>query len=128
MKRWAICKLGEYEGEDGGIVPKFNIYTQNSRIWSKQGFNWCFGQFSAPSLTAMQDDPDVYILPDGVMDMSVGSIPLAIRNNMKTKLESAGFVFSAVKTSWTVRQLLNYLAAQLQPGIDVESGDVKDSQ
>jgi len=61
------------------------------------------------------------------MDNAISTFPVAVRNNMKTKLEAAGFLFTAVKTTWTVRQLLVYLMKQLQPGLDsVESGDVRD--
>lgn len=125
MKRWAISKLGDFEG-DGSVVPKLNLYTETSRIWTKPGFSWCFGQIASGDLTAMQADPDIYILPDGAMDMSVGSIPLAVRNTLRAKLEAGGFVFTDVRTSWTVRQLLTYVAGQLQPGINVEAGDIPD--
>ena len=142
MKRWCICKMGDYENE-GTRVPALNKYQQNgelitdisdpnqspvnSRVWSKPGFNWAFGQVSAFSMTNMQADPDIYILPDGTMDMSVGSIPSGVRTTMRNRLEAAGFVFTAVKTTWTVRQLLNYLLQQVQPMIEtVESGDIKD--
>jgi len=126
MKRWAIARMGDYEG-DGAIVPKFNLYPCNSRIWSKQGFNWCFAQIAASDITGLQADPDIYILPDGAMDMSVGSIPAGVRTTMRTRLENAGFSFNDVKTSWTVRQLLVYLVKQIQPLIrTVEQGDVPD--
>lgn len=125
MKRWFIARLGDYEN-DGGNVPKINLYTQTSRIWTKPGFGWCFGQLAAGSVTEMQADPDIYILPDGAMDMSVSSIPVTVRNTLRTRLESAGFEFGAVKTVWTVRQLLNYLLQQLQPIPSVEAGDIPD--
>ena len=124
-KRWAICKMGEYD-EPGFIVPKFNVYGANSRIWSKDGLNWCFGQVAHDNIAELQADPDIYVLPDGSLDMSVGSIPSAVRTTMRNRLEAAGFAFSEVKTTWTVRQVLNYLARQLQPGMDVDSGDVQD--
>jgi hypothetical protein len=125
MKRWAIAKLGDWE-DDGSISPKLSLYPCNRSNWTKQGFGWAFCKFSAKDLTAIQADPDIYVLPDGVMDMSVGSIPTNVRNTMKTRLEAAGFVFTDVKTTWTVRQLLNYLAQQIQPEANVESVDVAD--
>lgn len=140
MKRWCICKLGDYENE-GARVPALNKYLPNgslradllndpvapSRVWSKPGFNWAFGQVSASNLTAMQADPDIYILPDGALDMSVGSIPSGTRTTMRNRLEAAGFTFTDVKTTWTVRQLLVYILRQIQPAMDtVEQGDVAD--
>lgn len=126
MKRWAISKLGEYEGTENGIVPKVILYAGNVRLWAKPGFNWAFCQVASNDFTAMQADPDIYVLPDGTMDMSVGSIPAGVRTTMKSRLEAAGFVFTDVKTSWTVRRLLNYLVQQLQPTINVENGDIPD--
>jgi hypothetical protein len=124
MKRWAIARM--VDDGFGGIESAFNRYRCNTRIWSKTGFNWCFGQIAAPSLTEINADPDIYVLPDGVMDMSVGTIPAGTRTTMRNRLEAAGFTFTDVKTSWTVRQLLNYLKAQLDPGGEVEQGDVPD--
>ena len=126
MKRWAITRIGDYEN-DGSRVPKIILYTSTIRMWSKPGLNWGFCQFAAGDLTAINADADIYVLPDGAMDMSVGSIPAGVRKTMRTRLEAAGFTFTDVKTSWTVRQLLNHIANQVQLGsVTVESGDVQD--
>jgi len=127
MKRWAIAKL-VIDPEDGSLSPKVAIYKANFRAWTKANFDCAFCQIASKDLAAMQDDPEIYILPDGTMDLAVGSIPVSVRNTMKTRLEAAGFVFTAVKTSWTVRQLLTYLAQQIQPNTNVESGDVLDQE
>jgi hypothetical protein len=127
MKRWAICKLEDYEG-NGDLVPKFNLYNCNSRIWSKAGMTWCFGQIGSNNIAAIQADPDIYVLPDGTMDMMVSAIPAATRTTMKNKLEAAGFVFTAVKTTWTSRQVLQYLHGQIQTAGDIEAGDVQDQE
>jgi hypothetical protein len=140
MKRWFIARMGDYENE-GTLVPATLKYRPSgqlradllndpavpSRVWSKPGFGWCFGQLAVADITLLQADPDIYILPDGAMDMSVGSIPAGVRTTMRTRLENAGFVFTDVKTSWTVRQLLVYLLKQIQPPLNtVEQGDVID--
>jgi hypothetical protein len=118
--------MGDYEG-DGSISQKFMLYPGVSfRSWTKPGFGWCFAQIAAADLSALQADPDIYILPDGTMDVSVGSIPAGVRTTMRTRLEAAGFTFGDVKTTWTIRQLLLYVARQLQPDINVEVGDVRD--
>jgi len=125
MKRWAIARMAEYE--PGSLDAKFSQYPGvNYRLWDKPGFGWCFAQIATNNLTQFDGDPDIYILPDGAMDMSVGSIPAGVRTALRTRLEAAGFTFWAVRTSWTVRQLLLYIARQLQPEIDVEAGDVVD--
>ena len=124
MKRWAICKMIEVAPQE--IDPAIAKYPGSWRIIHVPGRNWVLCQFSSINLTPIQADPDIYILPDGAFDMSVGSIPAAVRTTLRTKCEAAGFVFTDVKTSWTVRQLLNYLGSQIQQGFSCESGDVKE--
>lgn len=131
MKRWFIARLGFYEepeDQGGSLVPKILAYpnTLMLRQWTRPGLNWAFGRMATDSAAQFADDNDVYVLPDTVMDMSVGSIPVAVRNTMKTRFEAAGFEFAFVKTSWTVRQLLQYLAGQVQPGIETEANDAPD--
>jgi hypothetical protein len=126
MKRWFIAKLGDYEG-DGSLISKVATYPNvNRRQWSKPGLTWCFGQLATNDITRFSSDADIYILPDGVMDMAVSAIPAGVRITMTTKLQAAGFTTSAIKVSWTIRQVLQYLKGQLQANTDVEAGDVVD--
>ena len=129
MKRWFIARMGAYDAEQPDVTaPKIAQYTTSYRLWTVAARPWCFGQCAASNFTAMQADPDIYILPDGAMDMSVGSIPAAVRTTLRTRLEAAGFTFADVKTTWNVLQMLGYLRAQIQPalGTNVEDGDVAD--
>lgn len=140
MKRWMVCRMGDYENE-GTRVPATNKYkpdgtlrvdllndpTAPSRVWSKPGFNWCFGQVAAGDMTAMQADPDIIILPDATLDAAFSSLPLAVRNAAITRVTNAGFDTSAIKSVWTIRQILLHLLKQLQPALNsVEQGDVAD--
>lgn len=130
MKRWFIARMGFYLAEDPDVrAPAVAKYTNNFRIWnsSQRLPNWCFGQCAAANFATIRADPDIYVLPDGALDMSVGSIPANVRTTMRNRLEAAGFTFTDVKTTWTVRQLLVYLLKQIQPPLDtVEQGDVQD--
>lgn len=126
MKRWFIARMGDYEN-DGGLTPAAIKYPCNLRIWSKPGFGWCFGQLAAADLTGINADPDVYVLPDGALDMLVSAIPAGVRTTMTNKLQAAGFATSAIKNTWSLRQVLVYLLQQLQPALStVEQGDVQD--
>lgn len=127
MKRWFIARMGDWDSQ-GVISPKVSAYEGvRHRSWTANAMPWCFGQLAVADLTPLQADPDIYILPDGALDMSIGSIPASVRTTLRSRLESAGFVFTDVKTNWTVRQMLVYLLRQIQPRLDsVEQGDVQD--
>lgn len=124
MKRWAVCKLGDYDG-DGSITPALAKYPVSYRIWSHPTKAWCLAHFAAADITAISADADIKLLPDATLDASWGSIPSNVRNTVKNAMESLGFTFT-VQTTWTVRQVLNYVVNQIQSGIDVSLGDVQE--
>ena len=135
MKRWFLAKLDFYEepeNEGGALVPKTNLHTTssggpiNTRIWSRPGFGWCFGQLATDTLTAMNADTDIYILPDASMDIVWNNVPKTKRNEVKAVMESAGFSYAGITTNSTIREILQKLKGQLQSDNDVESGDVKE--
>ena len=127
MKRWFIARMGDYEN-DGANVPKVAIYPGvNFRMWSRPGFAFCLGQLAAQDLTALQADPDIKLIPDAALDNALSSIPKTTRDAMVAQLTDAGFDVSAVRTTWSVRQLLKRLKLQLQTDDNIESGDVRDA-
>ena len=135
MKRWFLAKLDFYEepeNEGGALVPKTNLHTTsnggpiNTRIWSRPGFGWCFGQLATDTLTSMNADPDIYILPDASLDISWSTVPSGKRTEVKNRVADAGFNFTGIKTSNTIREILQHLKKQVQIDDDIESGDVKD--
>jgi hypothetical protein len=124
MKRWFIARMVDIDGEIG---PKVGTYPNvNYRIWSKDGFAFCLGQLATNNLTQFDDDNDIKIIPDAALDNLLSTIPLARRNAMITGLTNGGFDISAVKQTWSVRQLLKHLKLQLQADDNIESGDVRD--
>jgi hypothetical protein len=125
MKRWFIARMGNYDGE-GTVVPATNKYVANTRIWSKPGIDFCLGQLGAASLVGINNDPDIKLIPDAALDNLLTTIPAAVRSAMIVNLTEAGFDVSAVKGSWSIRQLLKHLKLQLQTDDDIESGDVRD--
>lgn len=126
MKRWFIARMGDYEN-DGTNVPKTNLYPAvNTRTWTRPGFGFCLGQLAATSLTALQADPDIKLIPDAALDNALSSIPKTTRDAMVVQLTAGGFDVSAVRTTWSVRQLLKHLKLQLQTDDNIESGDVRD--
>lgn len=124
MKRWFIARMVEVDGE---IMPKVATYPNvNHRTWSKDGFAFGLGQLATNNLTQFSGDADIRLIPDAALDNALSTIPTATRQAMSAALTDAGFNVSAVKNTWSVRQLLKHLKAQLQTDDDVETGDVRD--
>jgi len=124
MKRWFIARMVEVDGE---IMPKVATYPNvNHRTWSKDGFAFGLGQLATNNLTQFSGDTDIRLIPDAALDNALSTIPTATRQAMSAALTVAGFNVSAVKRTWSVRQLLKHLKAQLQTDDDVETGDVRD--
>lgn len=125
MKRWFIARMVEVE--PGEVVPKVSTYPNvNHRIWSKDGFAFCLGQLATNNLTQFDGDNDIKIIPDAALDNLLSTIPLATRNAMITGLTNGGFDISAVKQTWSMRQLLKHLKLQLQDNDNLENADVRD--
>jgi hypothetical protein len=127
MKRWALCRMGAYDPTDPNTRgPALDRHANVSyRIWEHPTKNWCLAHFATNSLTTINADSDIKVLPDATFDASWGSIPSNVRTAVKNAVEALGFTF-AVQTTWTVRRVLNYVANQIQPEIDVSAGDVQD--
>lgn len=127
MKRWFIARMVEEEPGSDSWAPAVHKYGCNYRVWTKPGFAWSFGQLGAKDLTAMQADPDIYILPDASLDIAWSAVPTGTRTAVRNKLEAAGFSYSGITTGLTIRQILVKLQQQLQPALSsVEKGDVTD--
>ena len=127
MKRWFIARMVEEEPGTDTWVPKVATYPNvNFRIWSKDGFAFCFGQLATNNLTQFDGDADIRLIPDAALDNMLNTIPTSVRNAMTAGLTSAGFNLTGVVGTWSVRRLLKHLKLQLQTDDDIESGDVRD--
>lgn len=125
MKRWFIARM--VEAEPGEIIPKVGTYPNvNYRVWSKDGFAFCLGQLATNNLAQFTGDNDIKLIPDASLDNVLSTIPTATRNAMITGLTNGGFSVTAVKNTWTIRQLLKHLKLQLQTDDVIDSGDVRD--
>ena len=125
MKRWFIARMGDYDG-DGSRVPATNKYACDTRVWSTPSIAFCVGQLGAASLTGINTDPDIKLIPDAALDNLLSTIPTATRQAMITGLTAGGFDVSDVKNTWTFRALLKHLRFQIDARDDIESGDVSD--
>jgi hypothetical protein len=128
MKRWYIARMGNYDPDQPDVVcPAVAQYTESFNVWSKKDFAWAFGKCAASNMQPLQDDPDIYILPDAVLDMSWASVPAGTRTTFRNRIEAAGFSYSGTTTGLTIRQVLIKILKQLQPALNsVEDVDIAD--
>jgi len=127
MKRWFIARMVEEEPGTDSWVPKVAMYPSvNHRTWSKDGFAFGMGQLATNNLTQFDGDNDIRIIPDAALDNLLSSLSQSTRTAMITGLTNGGFDISAVKNTWSFRQLLKHLKLQLQSDDNIESGDVRD--
>lgn len=125
MKRWFIARMVEIE--PGEIAPKVATYPNvNFRVWSKDGMAFGLGQLATNNLAQFNGDGDIRIIPDAALDNLLSSIPTATRAAMITALQDGGFNTSAIRTSWSLRQVLQHIKRQLQGDDVIDSGDVRD--
>lgn len=124
MKRWAICRMGEWD-EPGEILPRVALYAKKYRALSVDGLAWALAQFSVNDLTAVNADDMIRLIPDVTLDAAWSTIPSNVRTQVRTAMQNAGFVW-APNNSWTVRRVINYCAEQIQSGVDFTQGDVQD--
>lgn len=125
MKRWFIARM--VETEPGSLGPKVETYPGvNFRIWTKPGFGFCLGQLATNDVNQFDGDGDIRLIPDASLDNLLSSIPLATRNAMSTALTDGGFNVSAVRNTWSIRQLLKHLKVQIQADDVIDAGDVRD--
>lgn len=113
--------------EEDGFVPAVNKFGGiNYRIIHLGTRDWVLMQIAAQDMTPINDDPDCIVLPDLTLDTTWGQLPANVRNDVTSRLTGAGFDTADIKTSTTVRQLLNYLGRQIDLNFDCERGDVRD--
>ena len=125
MKRWFVARMVQIGPDE--IGPKVATYPNvNFRVWSKDGFAFGMGQLATNNLTPLLADPDIRLIPDASLDNLLSTIPTQTRQEMITGLTNGGFDVTAVKNTWTFRQLLKHLKLQLQADDNVEAGDVRD--
>ncbi|HMM52281.1 MAG TPA: hypothetical protein PKD87_11775 [Burkholderiaceae bacterium] len=127
MKRWFISRMVEEEPGSDSWVPKVATYPNvNWRGWSKDGFAFALGQVATNNMSQFAGDPDIKLIPDAALDNLLSSLAPATRTALQNGLTAGGFDISAVKNTWSIRQLLKHLKLQLQADDNIESGDVRD--
>ena len=126
MKRWVLCKT-IFDPASNANEPAVSRYTDNFRCWNKSGFAWQVCQIGVQDLTQIDADPDIYVLPDVSLDITVGQLSPTVRQTLNAKAQAAGFDTSGIKLSSSLREVLMLLGRQLQPTMHPERGDVADA-
>lgn len=125
MKRWFIARMITLE--DGSRAPAVDRYTQDYRSWSSDTADLCVGQCAFPNIGPLQADPDIHLFPDQMLlDFRWDAVGQGIRTALLNKAAKLGFQTSAPGPNSTNRDVIHSFVHQVQPGINVEHGDVRD--
>lgn len=124
MKRWAVCKMREVAPSEW--EPAIAAHDCAWRIIHLGLPVWVLCQFAATSITAISNDVNIKILPDLTYDTTWGTLNSAARNKAINELQGAGFTTTGIKTTSTIREVLNYIGQQIDPNFNCEAGDVKE--
>lgn len=125
MKRWALVKMGDFDN-DGGRVPKLNLYNCNSNVWDKPGNDWALARFSFASqnMGQIQTDPDILLLPDITADAALSSMATGARNVLMAQIEALGYTVPSNASATTMRMFVQGTLDQIQPGLNAEAFEV----
>lgn len=134
MKRYWLG-LMYTDPESGERLPAVEPYrgpptapTLNPRHWSRDIDDVVFGQigFDSAILPQLQAEPNIRVLFDDVpLGVEWASVPLPRRVEIKAAVQALGLTFT-VQGQWSFKMVLQHIVDQIQPGIDIEVGDVQD--
>lgn len=79
-------------------------------------FNWCLVRLKDPNNTT---GTQLFKITETRLDMQVKDINPTLRNNLNTKLTSLGVNTSKIKPTYTIRQVLRYIAKHLDDKADI---------
>lgn len=129
MKRFYVCRMLTEGDEESGYerFPYVRAYTEdvNPQCWSDDVTDRAVGQAAFPSLTAVKADPNVFLIDDLPLGVQWSTVPQTRRNEIAAAIRAFGFTFDAHGT-WSIKQVIEHLVHQVQPGVDIERADVKD--
>lgn len=127
MKRYYFCRMVTEGDEESGYerYPYVRAYTSSQIAWSDDVTDRAVGLAAFPSLTAVKADPEVFLFDDLPLGVQWATVPQVRRNEIAAAVRTFGFTFDAHAT-WSIKQVLEHVVHQVQPGIDIERGDVQD--
>lgn len=130
MKRWFFTTLqlnadqervplvAPYTNPADPTAPKLNLY-------SDEISDMCCGLAAFPNLAAVSQDPGIFIFDDVPLGVQWATIPQARRNEIAAAIRAFGFSFAAHGT-WSIKQVIEHVVHQVQPGADIEASDIFD--
>lgn len=127
MKRYYFCRMITEGSEEEGYerVAYIRAHTGNFLTWSDDATDRAVGLAAFESLTGVKADPEVFIFDDLPLGVQWSTVPQTRRNEIAAAIRTFGFTFDAHAT-WSIKQVIEHVVHQVQPGLDIERADVKD--
>lgn len=132
MKRYYLSRI--YEDPIEGWVPAFHPYRGPEDApnlvdggWTKVSLGVKFGQigFLSAILPDLQANPDMILFDDWPLGVAWSSVPTNRRNQIRDQVNAMGLSFQH-QTGFSVKQVLDLIVVQIQPGRTVEQLNVQD--
>lgn len=130
MKRWFVTLM--VLNEDGERSPKVAPYTNPQdptaprlKVYSNDASDMCIGVAVFPNLSEVGQDSGVFILDEVTLGSQWSTLPQVRRNEIAAAIRSFGFTFD-VHATWSMKQVIQHVVHQVQPGADIESADIFD--
>lgn len=126
MKRWFVSRMIT-DTETGERYPAVARHSSDFRVWSNDESDMCIGQVAFRNIGPLQADPDIQLFPDQMLlDFRWDTVGASARNAVLTKAAALGFNTAGIGPSAVNRDVLHALVHQVQAGVNIESGDVRD--
>lgn len=113
-----VTRIAPYTNPSDPTAPKQNIYT-------KDGSDLCCGVAALPSLAAVSQDPLIFVMDEISLGAQWQTLPQTRRNEIAAAIRAIGFEFNPHGT-WSMKQVLESVIHQLQPGVNIEHDDIFD--
>lgn len=107
-----------------GVPARWIALGNGAGGYSKQ---WVFAVVGGEKHPQIQENAKAFVLPDGGLDITWGSLSNSARKRVTDMLESLGVDTSSITTQTSIGQILEMVGKQLQPNFSIIGFDVQDS-
>ena len=134
MKRYYIAQFDSVTVDDGisrPVLPWDGLGVPSRWIAlpdgnGRYGKNWVFAIVGGDQHDVIQQNTKAFVLPDGGLDITFGTLKTAQRNVILNKLQQLGIDTAGINVNTTIGEILELAAKQIKPNFSILGFDVQD--